>query len=209
MPETRPTEATETLRCNFTDAEKMKLGTDLAEAHNDLEALDEEEATIKAAMKNKRSLKIATVGTLARSLSAGFTMRPVKCRLVYDDPNPNEVSTYRNDTDELVKTRPFSEKERQADLPLETAAAEQSEANIAEFFDMAKEAESEAAQVDERGDDEPAEEVEPIEPTELRNDTAPVEDPLDLGIDREKERQDARRAEEAAVRSAKDKLHKL
>jgi hypothetical protein len=197
MPETRPTEATETLRCNFTDAEKIKLGSDLAEALNNLEALDDEESTIKTAMKSKRSLHEATVGTLARQLSAGFTMRPIKCRLVYDDPNPNEVSTYRLDTEELVKTRPFSEKERQADLPLETATAEQSESNIVEFFKA-----PESAQVDTRTDDEPADEAEPIE-------DAQAADPLELGIDPEKERQDARRSEAAAVRAAKSNLEKM
>jgi len=200
MPETRPTEAIETLRCNFTDAEKMKLGSDLAEAHNALEALDEEEATIKTAMKSKRSLQVALVGTLARQLSAGFTMRPIKCRLVYDDPNPNEVSTYRTDTEELVKTRPFSVSERQADLPLETAPAEQSESNIVEFFEKI----SNIPVVDTRTDDEPEENPEP--PTELRNETAPAADPLDLGIDPEKERQKKRRDDDAAVAAAKKNL---
>jgi hypothetical protein len=216
MPETRPTEAIETLRCNFTNEEKLKLGNDLAEALNDLEALDDEESTIKTAMKSKRSLQEATVGTLARQLSAGFTMRAIKCRLVYDDPNPNEVSTYRLDTEELVKTRPFTVTERQADLPLIEAApgsepvvaevvdGEQSQANIVEFFKVAKEAELKqmaadvvaGSQVDERSDDEPEGEI-------------VDEDPLGIGVDPEKERQDARRSEAAAVRAAKSNLEKI
>ena len=194
MPETRPTEAIETLRCNFTDAEKMKLGSDLAEALNNLEALDDEESTIKTAMKSKRSLQEATVGTLARSLSAGLTMRPVKCRLVYDDPNPNEVSTYRTDSEELVKTRPFSVTERQADLPLAAVDGEQSAANVVEFFNKVA---GVAGPVDTRTDDEPTEaEVEASDPLGL--DTPPV--------DPEKERQQKRRDEDAAVAAAKKKL---
>lgn len=217
MPATRPTEAIETLRCNFTDEEKLTMGRELAEAHNSLAELDEDEKVLKAQMKEKRAIKEAKVNCLARELASGFTMRPVKCRLVYDDPNANEVSTYRTDNEELVKTRAFTLTERQADLPLAgdvvvVAPVEgaESEANIAEFFGDA-EAVAAESQVDERTDDEPADDAEPIEypPVELRNDTAPAEDPLDLGIDLAGERERQRREENAAVLNAKRNLAKM
>ena len=202
------------------------MGRELAEAHNSLAELDEDEKVLKAQMKEKRAIKEAKVNCLARELASGFTMRPVKCRLVYDDPNPNEVSTYRTDTEELVKTRPFSVTERQADLPLAEAAetpetpatepvvvdaidGEQSKSNVVEFFNVAKEAEQETAQVDTRTDDEPADEAEPIE---YRNEEAPVADPLGLdtpAVDPEAERQAGRRAEADAIRAAKSNLEKM
>ncbi len=213
MPETRPTESIETLRCNFTDDEKLTMGRELAEAHNNLADLDENEKVVKAQMKEARAVKEARVNCLARELAGGFTMRPVKCRLVYDDPNPNEVSTYRTDTEELVKTRPFTVTERQADLPLETPATEpvvagaidgeQSATNIVEFFNKAGEAAGETAAVDTRSDEEPADEAEPIEA-----------DPLGIvesepAVDPEVARQNARRTEAAQVQAAKENLAKM
>jgi hypothetical protein len=156
----RPTESVESLRVNFTDDEKRQRGISLAETFNALGELDDEESVIKAQMKEKRAGAEAKVSILARELAAGFTVQMVKCRLVYDDPNPNEVSYYRVDNDELVKTRAFTREERQADLPLadgtiaiEAVPAEESQQNIAEFFEKP----AEAAPVDTRSDDEPAE----------------------------------------------------
>lgn len=114
----RPTESVESLRVNFDDEEKRARGLSLAEAFNALGELDDEESVIKAQMKEKRAGAEAKVSILARELAAGFTIQMVKCRLAYDDPNPNEVSYYRVDNDELVKSRPFTREERQADLPL-------------------------------------------------------------------------------------------
>jgi hypothetical protein len=188
----RPTESVESLRVNFDDDEKRKRGLDLAEAFNALGELDDEESVIKAQMKEKRAGAEAKVSILARELAAGFTVQMVKCRLAYDDPNPNEVSYYRVDTDELVKTRPFTREERQADLPLadgtisvEAISAEQSQKNMTEFFEKPAEAEAapvidaefaevgEAPPVDERSDEEPdplgihegAKEAEPYSPS--------------------------------------------
>jgi hypothetical protein len=142
MPTTRPTECVESLRVNFDDEEKRTRGLALAEAFNALGELDDEESVIKAQMKEKRAGAEAKVSILARELAAGFTVQMVKCRLAYDDPNPNEVSYYRVDTDELVKTRPFTREERQADLPLadgtiavEAVSAEESQKNMTEFFE--------------------------------------------------------------------------
>lgn len=44
-------------------------------------------------------------------------MRNIECNLEYDNPNPFEVSYFRVDTGELVKTRALSESERQQELP--------------------------------------------------------------------------------------------
>lgn len=159
----RPTECTESLRCPFTDEEKLRLGKELADAHIQLSELDDEEAVIKAQMKQKRATAEGLIGRLSREVSAGFTMRDVKMRIVYDDPNPNEVSYYREDSLDLVRTRPFTKEERQADLPLldgKVVPAEDSQANIAEFF--------EKPAIEERTDDEPEviEDADPLGITE-------------------------------------------
>jgi hypothetical protein len=189
MPMTRPTECVESLRVNFTDDEKRQRGLSLAEAFNALGELDDEESVIKAQMKEKRAGAEAKVSILARELAAGFTVQMVKCRLSYDDPNPNEVSYYRIDNDELVRTRPFSREERQADLPLADGTiavvavpAEESQQNIAEFFDEPGEPQpteyrnETADAVDERSDDEP-EVIEDADPLGI-NEAPSLPEPL-------------------------------
>jgi hypothetical protein len=118
---TRIAKETNFLRYEFTQDERLKMGDDLAQAHNRVEEIDEEEASMKAQVKQSRSSVEATIGTLSRNLANGFVMRNIECKLSYDDPNPGEVTSYRTDNGESVKTRPMTEQERQMDLPLENA----------------------------------------------------------------------------------------
>lgn len=132
MANTRPTKETQFLRYEFTQEERLKMGDDLAQAHNRVEEIDEEEASMKAQIKQSRSGVEATIGMLSRNLANGFVMRNIECRICYDDPHIGEVSSYRIDTRELVKTRPMSEQERQLDLPLETEEQVQKSADASE-----------------------------------------------------------------------------
>lgn len=129
------------LRHNFTPEERLKMGDDLAAAYNRQESIDNEEAVFKAQFKERRATIDQAVTSLSRSLANQFEMRNIECRLEWDHPNVNEVQYVRVDTGEIVKTRPFTESERQQDLPLDQDKSEQ---NVAEFFGLAK-----AAAVDE------------------------------------------------------------
>jgi hypothetical protein len=130
--------STEYIRHTFTPEERLAMGDELAQAHNRMEDITDEEAVIKAQLKEKKSIVESTVSRLSRELANGFTMKNVECRLEWDKPNVNEVSYIRIDTGEVIKTRPFTEAERQQDLPLAGEVvfvpAEESEANIAEHF---------------------------------------------------------------------------
>jgi hypothetical protein len=139
MANTRPTKENNFLRYEFTQEERLRMGDDLAQAHNRVEEIDEEEASMKAQIKQSRSGVEATIGMLSRNLANGFVMRTIECVLRYDDPNVGEVSVYRTDDGTLVKTRPMTENERQLDLPLDTAeqvqqSTEASEKAAGEFF---------------------------------------------------------------------------
>lgn len=123
------------LRHNFTPEERLKMGDDLAAAYNRQESIDNEEAVFKAQFKERRATIDQAVTSLSRSLANQFEMRNIECRLEWDQPNVNEVQYVRVDTGEVVKTRPFTESERQQDLPLDQ---DQSEQNVAEFFGLAK-----------------------------------------------------------------------
>lgn len=115
---TRPTTCTEYLRHNFTDKEKLEMGAQLAGAHSRLASLKEEQEAATANFNDRKKALVAEVGRLSRLYEAGFDMQNVRCRLEWDKPNTNEVSVVREDTGEVVKVRPFTESERQAELPL-------------------------------------------------------------------------------------------
>jgi hypothetical protein len=129
----RPTKSSEYIRHTFTAEERLKMGDELAQAFNRMADIETEESVLKAQIKERKSQVEQTISKYSRELSNGFTMMTVECRLEWDAPNVNEVSYVRVDTGEVVKTRPFTEAERQADLPLEPGADE-SQQNIAEFF---------------------------------------------------------------------------
>ena len=141
------TKSTEFLRHDFTMEERLEMGTNLAQAHNRLAQIEEEEQVMKAQIKDKKAGVEQSVGTLSRNLSTGFEMQNIVCEWLWDTPNIGEVSYRRADNGEIAKTRPMSEQERQLDLPLEEPATEKaveesvtkSEAAAADFFKTEKE----------------------------------------------------------------------
>jgi hypothetical protein len=152
--------STEYLRHVFTEAERLQMGTQLAEAHNALSSIDEEETVVKAKFKERRATIEQSVGSLSRDLAAGWTMQNIECRLEYDKPNPFEVSYVRSDTNEVVKTRAMSEQERQLDLPLEEPATEAAvEASVAKSAEAVDDFFGETTKPNENA--EPASEAEP------------------------------------------------
>lgn len=128
------------LRHEFNTTERLQMATELAQAYNRVAAIADEEASMKAAIKEKKTATDLTIGSLSRRYNDGYEMVNVQCEILYDFPNVGELSYRRKDTQEIVKekTRPMSESERQMDLPLDGAvvvvAPEKSEENIKGFF---------------------------------------------------------------------------
>lgn len=147
---TRLTKETLYVRHDFTDAERLSMGDDLAQAHNRMASIEEEEAVMKAQIKDRKAGVEASIGALYRNLNNRFEMRNIACELTYDVPNVGEV-TYTGPDGVIVKTRAMTSGERQMDLPLTDregeievippaaveASAEKSAENIAGFFESA------------------------------------------------------------------------
>lgn len=137
-----PKEVTKYLRRNFTEAERLRMGSELASCHSRIASIDNEEAVVKHQFKARKAEVEGSISTLVLNLEQGFTMENIKCRLEYGVPNPLEVSVIRIDTGIMVETRPMTNDERQQELPLEVppneaaadASADESAANVAEFF---------------------------------------------------------------------------
>jgi DNA segregation ATPase FtsK/SpoIIIE-like protein len=137
----RAIKTTEYIRHTYTSEERLKMGDELAGAHNRLAAIDDEEAVVKSKFKERKATVEQTINSLSRDLANGWTMANVECSLRYGYPNPLEVSYFRIDTGELVKTRAMNQDELQEELPLtdregEVAVIppEKSAENVIEFF---------------------------------------------------------------------------
>lgn len=109
--------STEYLRHDFTQSELLELGGQLAEAYQSLDQIENEEAAIKAQIKERKSGVQLKIGTLSRNISARFDMQNVECRWDYGKPNAGEVSCFRIDTGAFVKARAMTGPERQEEIP--------------------------------------------------------------------------------------------
>lgn len=134
---TRATKETLYLRRDFTPDERLEMGRELAQAHNRLAAIDDEEKSMKATVKERRTGIELTVGSLSRKLNDGYEMENQPCSLTYDEPNIGEV-TFRDPSGKIVKQRAMTISERQEELPFEERTdvipPAKSAENIAEFF---------------------------------------------------------------------------
>src|ERR1700732_129042 len=122
MATTRATKETLYLRRDFTADERLEMGRDLAQGHNRLAAIDDEEKSMKATVKEKRTGVELTIGSLSRKLNDGYEMANVSCTLHWDALNVGEV-TYRDPLGNVVRTRAMNIDERQDELPFEESAA--------------------------------------------------------------------------------------
>ena len=106
------------LRHEFSDAERLEMGRELAQPHNRMAGIEEEEAVMKTQIKERKTGVEATVGSLSRRLNDGYEMSNVLCELIWDEPNVGEVTYKRKDNGEVAKVRAMTVAERQLELPL-------------------------------------------------------------------------------------------
>lgn len=165
---TRTTKEVLYLKHEFTNDERLTMGSDLGAAYNRMAEIEAEAKVMKDQIKERTSQVEATIGTLSRHLNNGYMMENVDCELIYDAPNVGEVSYKRRDNGAIAKTRAMTGAENQqeiefaaAETEAATAPTEASVTNIADFFGTAvTEAMAEEGVADAEEEDE--EEVDPL-----------------------------------------------
>lgn len=107
----------EHLEVKLGPSEVMERGEQLARAQGDLEELAGRESSAKAALKADRARIEAEIQRLALAVRNRAETRPVAVRVEadYGDGLAYEI---REDTLEVVRTRPLTETERQGELPI-------------------------------------------------------------------------------------------
>lgn len=110
------------LPCRLTGDELLTRADELSVVVQETTAEEGRQTDVKAQMKARLTELDARKTRLAITIGRKEEYRDVEVELVADI-QAQTTSIYRTDTGEVVETRPMSEQEKQAALPLETTAA--------------------------------------------------------------------------------------
>ena len=116
-PEKRTSDTIEFLPVQFTPAERLDIGEQLARAVQSRQDAEDQKKAKDA--EHKQLIEALNMQTkrLTRRLSTGSEMRNVSCRWLLEDPTPREKTLVRLDTGETVRTVPMQDHDYQMDLP--------------------------------------------------------------------------------------------
>lgn len=81
----------------------LAAGKQLAEANEDLVAIENEKSEVTATFKAKTTAAEARIGEFSRKVRNGYEYRQVPCVIQFDTPEVGMKQTIRTDTDEVVE----------------------------------------------------------------------------------------------------------
>lgn len=110
------------LPCRLTGDELLTRADELSVVVQETTAEEGRQTDVKAQMKARLTELDARKTRLAITIGRKEEYRDVEVELVADI-QAQTTTVHRTDTGEVVETRPMSEQEKQAALPLETSAA--------------------------------------------------------------------------------------
>lgn len=113
---------TRNLPCRLTEPELLARADELSVVVQETNAEEGRQADVKAQMKARLTELDARKTRLAITIGRKEEYRDVEVELMAD-LQAQTVTVYRMDTSEATETRPMSEQEKQATLPLEAPAA--------------------------------------------------------------------------------------
>jgi hypothetical protein len=142
-------------RHDFTDAEKIQLGSKIAELTQHKARTEEEKKVAMGEWSNKVKSIQSEISNVSGKISAGFEMRDTECEVVLDWKAGKKTYTRKSDG-KVIETRSITDPERQQKLFEEeqvkranaTPPLKQGE-NIVSMNDALRQAESSAKTVDE------------------------------------------------------------
>lgn len=121
MKSNKKHETIRNLRVIYTDTERLELGKQLAEVHQDLAKTNHDFDSVKTDFKARLTAHEAKISDLSNKVSTGFHVIEVKCAWQMDTPAKLKKTLVRLDTNEVVEVEDMSEADKQGDLPLPDA----------------------------------------------------------------------------------------
>ena len=111
---------TKPLPCHLTDEEVLKYGREVARATTERDRIASEAKSVAKDYASKVAEQNAIVGKLSPRIHSGIETRDVECVEVKNWTKLT-VSVTRQDTGEVIESRPMREDEKQAELTLTEA----------------------------------------------------------------------------------------
>jgi hypothetical protein len=115
MSEIKTVKRTEYIKYVFSDEEKTEMAGEMAQAINEKESAEQKLKEVQKGIKAEIEACQTRINTLSRHYSAGHTYRNCPCDVEYDFTE-KQVRTYREDTGELVASRPIKANELQIEI---------------------------------------------------------------------------------------------
>lgn len=106
---------TKALPCNLTEPEVLQYGRDIARAHSDKDRIENEFDSVKADYKGKISEQDSIIAKLSPRVHSGIETRDVECTEVKNRTKAT-VQIKRNDTNDVIESRPMREDEKQMQI---------------------------------------------------------------------------------------------
>lgn len=120
----------EQLKVALTDTEQLEIARGQAQKMADLDDLNRQLDRAKADYKSAITRVETEIADAARKLRDRWELRMVSCMTALDCPDNGVASIFREDTGELVRSRPMVQSELQRDLPLAEGQPETSQIEV-------------------------------------------------------------------------------
>jgi uncharacterized protein (UPF0335 family) len=112
----------EYLRYDFTEAEKLRMGLELAQCTERVAQLEAEKADVDSAIKARITKASSEGSALALALNKGYEMRNLECVVAFHVPANGKKTITRTDSGEVVRVDKMDAHEMQEQLPLGESA---------------------------------------------------------------------------------------
>ena len=96
------------LRHDFTDADRLGISKDLAEANLQKARIEDEKKSVNSDFKSRIDRIDADINKLAQALASDFEMRNVECHVYYNKPNKGLKTIINAETSEVVSVEKMS-----------------------------------------------------------------------------------------------------
>lgn len=103
------------LRWDFSDDEKLRMGLELARENEEATAVEERKKEVDSQLKAEIDSHVTKGQSLSRKINNGYEYRDIPVTIT-KDLNTNTYSEVRDDTGECLVERALSAEERQAKL---------------------------------------------------------------------------------------------
>src|SRR5208337_1734525 len=105
----------ETLRVDLTNEEYKNIAILMGHANAEISAAEDQLAAVKSQFKSRIDAAVAKRNEYAGIINAGCEYKPVDCWLT-KDWGASTITVIRQDTREVIRTRPMSPEEKQRGL---------------------------------------------------------------------------------------------